>query len=199
MSFVDIELGSKIHLKHMKNIVIAVALASAMSSVYADEHFGQVPLRAEVRASTSIVVTPTALASNLDIDGDAASGPIATVVAKSNSAYDIVLTSDNFEASDIAGTTDTQFFLRQAGTSATGTGLGERINYQLTFDGQGVTPAARGVSIAAGAATGNVGRTSSLNIVIQGNQSYSAGIYSDVLTLTISPDTSFAVGGNVLP
>lgn len=184
---------------HMKNIVIAVALASAMSSAYADEHFGQVPLRAEVRASTSIVVTPTALASNLDIDGDAASGPIATVVAKSNDAYRIVLTSDNFEAGEEAGATDTQFFLRQAGTSAQVAGLGERINYQLTFDGQGVTPAATGVTIASGAATGNVGRTSSLNIVIQGNQNYSAGVYSDVLTLAISPDTSFAVGGNVLP
>lgn len=184
----------------MKNIVITIALASAMSSAYAnDEHFGQVPLRAQVRASTSIVVTPTALASNLDIDGDAASGPIATVVAKSNSAYDIVLSSDNFEAQDIAAAAATQFFLRQAGTSATGTGLGERINYQLTFDGQGVTPSVRGVAIASGAATGNVGRTSSLNIVIEGNQSYSAGVYTDVLTLAISPDTSFAAPGNSLP
>jgi len=191
--------GSNDPKSYMKNIVIAVALASAMSSAYADEHFGQVPLRAQVRASTSIVVTPTALASNLDIDGDAASGPIATVVAKSNSTYTINLTSDNFEAEDEAGTVPTQFFLRQAGTSATGTGLGERINYQLTFDGQGVTPAVRGVAIASGAATGNVGRTSSLNIVIEGNQSYSAGVYTDVLTLAISPDTSFAAPGNSLP
>lgn len=189
------ETGSTDPSLHMKNIVIAVALASAMSSAYAaDEHFGQVPLRAQVRASTSIVVTPTALASNLDIDGDAASGPIATVVAKSNSAYEINLTSDNFQAEDVAiVATPTQFFLRQAGTSATGTGLGERINYQLTFDGIGVVPAAAGSTLAAGAATGNVGRTSSLNIVIEGNQSYSAGVYSDVLTLTITPDTSFGL------
>jgi hypothetical protein len=183
----------------MKNIVIAAVVAVATTSVYAEDHFGQVPLRAEVRASTSIVVTPTALAANLDIDGDAASGPIATVVVKSNDDYEVTLTSDNFEAGDIAGLTDTQFFLRQAGTSSTGTGLGERINYQLTFDGQGVTPAARGVVIAAGQATGNVGRTATLNIVIEGNQNYSAGVYGDLLTLTVSPDTSFAIGGNVLP
>jgi hypothetical protein len=55
------------------------------------------------------------------------------------------------------------------------------------------------VVIAAGEATGNVGRTATLNIVIEGNQNYSAGVYSDLLTLTVSPDTSFAIGGNILP
>lgn len=184
----------------MKNITIAVAAALVAGSAYATDHFGQVPLRAEVRASTSIVVTPTALASNLDIDGDAASGPIATVVAKSNNPYEITLTSDNLETGAVAGDTDTQYFLRQAGTSAADAAgsLGERINYQLTFDGQGVAPTVGGSTIAAGEATGNVGRTATLNIVIEGNQNYSAGIYTDLLTLTISPDTSFTIGGNVL-
>lgn len=184
-----------------KYIIAAVAVVTASSAALAEDHFGLVPLRASVRASTSITVTPTALASNLDIDGDASSGPIATVVAKSNSEYDIRLTSDNFEAMDQAGATSLggvpagQFFLRQSGTSSQTAGtLGERINYQLTFDGVAVAPAAGGVAITDdGAPTGNAGRTASLNIVIEGNQEYSAGIYSDLLTLTISPDTSFAI------
>jgi len=188
-----------------KYIIAAVAVVTASSAALAqstvDDHFGLVPLRASVRASTSITVTPTALASNLDIDGDASSGPIATVVAKSNSTYDIVLTSDNFEAMEqagatsLGGVTDGQFFLRQSGTSAQSPGtLGERINYQLTFDGVAVVPAVGGVAITDdGAPTGNAGRTASLNIVIEGNQEYSAGVYSDLLTLKISPDTSFAI------
>jgi hypothetical protein len=159
----------------------------------AEEHFGQVQLRAVVRASTAIRVTPTALASNLDIDGDAASGPIATIHVFSNTRYRIRLFSDNWVTE---GGTDPMYFLRQAGTSAADAGgsLGERIHYALTFDGQGIVPDTEGSYLVVfGEPTGNVGRTASLNIVIQGNDNYSAGVYSDFLTITVSPDTSFPI------
>jgi hypothetical protein len=172
----------------------AIALTVIGSvDAFATDHFGQVPLRAEVRASTAIRVTPTALASNLNIDGDAASGPIATIQVFSNTRYRVRLFSDNWVTE---GGTDPLYFLRQAGTSAADAGgsLGERIHYALTFDGQGVTPDLDGSYLVPfGAPTGNMGRTASLNIVIQGNDSYSAGIYSDLLTITVSPDTSIPI------
>jgi hypothetical protein len=72
--------------------------------------------------------------------------------------------------------------------------LGERIHYALTFDGQGIVPDTEGSYLVIfGEPTGNVGRTASLNIVIQGNDNYSAGVYSDFLTITVSPDTSFPI------
>jgi len=179
--------------------VLGAAIACGVSVESAD-HYGLVYLRAQVRAATSIRVQPLPLASNIDIDRDASAGPIATVRAFSNTIYTIRLFSDNLETSATAnlgipstgGPVGTQFFLRQSGTSAAAAGtLGERINYQLTFDGVAVVPDDDGSPLVAlGAPTGNVGYTASLNIVIEGNQNYSAGIYSDLLTLIISPDTS---------
>jgi hypothetical protein len=164
-----------------------------MLDASASEHFGQVPLRGVVRASTSIRVQPTPLASNLDIDGDASNGPIASITVFSNTQYRVRLFSDNWVAEDGVG--ENSYFLRQAGTSLSNpNSLGERIRYVLTFDGQPITPDSEGSYLVInGAATGNVGRTSSLNIVIQGNDTYSAGIYSDWLTLVVSPDTSFPI------
>lgn len=178
-------------LRSSGGFLMGILVTSVLLQVQADDHFGQVPLRGVVRASTSIRVTPTALASNLDIDGDASNGPIASVTVFSNTQYRIRLFSDNWVAEDGVG--ETSYFLRQAGTSSAGlNSLGERIRYALTFDGQAVTPDSEGSYLVInGAATGNVGRTSSLNIVIQGNDNYSAGIYSDWLTITVSPDTSF--------
>ncbi len=177
-----------------------LVIAFSNFSVRSSDHFGLVHLRAQVRASTSIQVQPLPLASNIDIDRDASAGPIATVRAFSNTPYTIRLFSDNLEASAMAnsgppslgGPVGTQFHLRQSGTSAAAAGtLGERINYQLTFDGVAVVPDDDGsVLVGVGAPTGNVGYTASLNIVIEGNQNFSAGIYSDLLTLIISPDTS---------
>ena len=179
--------------------VLWVFLLSDFRGESAD-HFGLVYLRAQVRASTSIRVQSLPMASNIDIDRDASAGPIATVRAFSNTTYNIRLFSDNLEASlraniglpSLGGPVGTQFFLRQSGTSAAAVGtLGERINYQLTFDGVAVVPDDDGsVLVGLGAPTGNVGYTASLNIVIEGNQNFSAGIYSDLLTLIISPDTS---------
>ena len=166
-----------------------------MVDVSASDHFGQVPLRGVVRASTSIRVNPTPLASNLDIDGDSSNGPIANVTVFSNTRYTVRLYSDNYVAERVAqgAVVSDSYFLRQNGTSSSSTGsLGERIRYVLTFDGLAITPDFEGSYIVASAQpTGNVGRTSSLNIVIQGNETYSAGVYSDWLTIVVSPDTSF--------
>ena len=173
-----------------------------------DDHAGLVPLRAVVRSSTSISVVPTPLAANLDIDGNAASGPIATVVERSNVPYKVYLTSDNLvdERRAFDSLADLgHFYLRQSGTSISrGGGLGERINYTLTYDGVAVPlhdyayDPASGMAITEGSfpgrfpvnPTGGAGITKSLNIVIQPNQNFSAGIYSDTLTLIISPDTT---------
>ena len=188
----------------MKYSLLAVAVLAL--PILADDHSGIVPLRAVVKSSTTITVTPTALASNLDIDGNASAGPIATVVEKSNSIYSVELRSDNyadeFQANlNVAATA--QFFLRQSATAGNSGGntqakMSERINYTLTYDGKNVIPAvATGATTGAGtlitsavAATGNSGITKSLNIVIQPNQAYSAGVYTDTLTLTITPDTT---------
>jgi len=189
----------------MKYSLLAVAVLAL--PILADDHSGMVPLRSVVKSSTTITVTPTALAGNLDIDGNASAGPIATVVEKSNSVYSVDLRSDNYadefqSQSNVA--TAKQFFLRQSATSgapvAGANTMGERINYTLTYDGKNVLPggAALGSNLTGVAtvitsavnATGNSGITKSLNIVIQPNQAYSAGVYTDTLTLTITPDTT---------
>ena len=191
----------------MKYSLLAVAVLAL--PILADDHSGMVPLRSVVKSSTTITVTPTALAGNLDIDGNASAGPIATVVEKSNSVYSVDLRSDNYadefqSQSNVALTK--QFFLRQSATSGAPVGgtntMGERINYTLTYDGKNVVPAdatvagglnltGAGTSITSAVnATGNSGITKSLNIVIQPNQAYSAGVYTDTLTLTITPDTT---------
>jgi hypothetical protein len=173
--------------------LVGFLLSLLSKDMLASEHYGQVPLRGVVRASTSIRVNPTPLASNLDIDGDASNGPIANITVFSNTQYRIRLFSDNWVAEDGVG--ETSYFLRQAGTSLSDpNSLGERIRYVLTFDGLPITPDSEGSYLVInGAATGNVGRISSLNIVIQGNDSYSAGVYSDWLTIVVSPDTSFPI------
>jgi len=174
-------------------VLVALLGGLLIIDASASEHFGQVPLRGVVRASTSIRVQPTPLASNLDIDGDASNGPIASITVFSNTEYIMRLFSDNWVAEDGFG--ENSYFLRQAGTSLSNpNSLGERIRYVLTFDGLPIAPDSEGSYLVInGAATGNAGRTSSLNIVIQGNDTYSAGIYSDWLTLVVSPDTSFPI------
>ena len=187
-----------------------LAVLTLFIGAVGDDHSGMVALRAVVRSSTWISVTATPLASNLDIDGDASAGPIATVVEKSNAPYTVYLRSDNLddERQAFDSTADLgKFFLRQSATSiGSAVGLGERIHYTLTYDGvalplQSVAYApATGTPITevnVGGArpsgvnpTGGLGITKSLNIVIQPNQQFSAGIYSDTLTLIISPDTT---------
>ena len=186
----------------MKYSLLAVAVLAL--PILADDHSGMVPLRSVVKSSTTITVTPTALAGNLDIDGNASAGPIATVVEKSNSVYSVDLRSDNY-ADEFQSQTGVaaakQFFLRQSATAGAPVGtspMGERINYTLTYDGKNVVPAGvilntlgSGSTITSAVnATGNSGITKSLNIVIQPNQAYSAGVYTDTLTLTITPDTT---------
>lgn len=148
-------------------MTLAIATLMTMPAVAATT--GTLTLTGTVNGNVEIIVTPEAAASNLDLLNDATDLKVATVTEKSNTGYEVTVTSAN--SAELTG--------QNAATPDT-------LAYSLKYDGAAVNFTAGSALITdTTSQTGTSGIDKDLTISYTGNVNLKADTYEDTLTFTI--------------
>lgn len=156
-------------MKNMK-LIITLAFAAIVSLPVSAATTGTLTLTGTVSGNVEIIVTPEAAASSLDLLNNATDLKVATVTEKSNTGYEVTVSSSN--SAELVG--------QNAAAP-------DSLAYSLKYAGVVVNFTAGSALITdTTSQTGAGGVDKDLTISYTGNSNLQADTYEDTLTFTIT-------------
>lgn len=156
-------------MKNMK-FILAAAIAAIITFPAAAVTTASLTLSGTVNGSVEIIVAPEAAATALDLLSDTTDLKVATVTEKSNTGYEVTVSSAN--AAKLVG--------KNATTP-------DDLSYSLKYGGASVTFSAGSATLTdTTTQTGASGVDKNLTISYLGDPSLQADTYEDTLTFTIT-------------